>query len=1042
MSLQKHFTLFVLLLSAAASAMQAQTVRGAINGIVSDSARKPVAGATVEILNEDTGRITSVKSLANGTYATTFLAPGAYRVAASQQGYLTSAVKLKLAVNQEARVDLALADAARKEQVNVTSDPAVLKTESASVSGVIGTQQIQGLPLDGRNFYELGLLLPGVAPPAQGSSGSLRGDFALNVNGAREDFNLFLLDGVYNSDAKLNGIGVQPPVDGVREFELATSSYDASFGRNAGGQMNVVLRSGTNQVHGTVYEFFRNNKLDSKNYFAPSDAAQKYNRNQFGFSLGGPIAKNRTFFFVDYEARRTREGIVRPTNVPTALERIGDFSQSRSFAVDIFTQQLFPGNKIPVERIHPTARALAALYPMPNRNVASQNFVSSPSLRDRNDHFDVKIDHALTARTEVAGRISMGDRDYYEPFAGSSFPAIPGYGVVIPQRNINAMTSLTHSFTPRFINEMRLGFNRVGRNSNTENAGRNLNQAVGLPTIWSNPRDNGLTSVSITGFSPLGDDYTQPQKSALNTYQLIDQASIVAGRHQLKFGMDIRKLEQNAFRDVQSRGFLNFSGFSGNALAEMLQGVLSASGYARSDNPQYLRTQSYNFFAHDSFRLSSRAILNYGIRYEYNAPGVDKFDRANVYDRLTGGLAAVGKNGFPRGGYNPDRNNIAPRIGLAYSLNPSTVIRAGYGVYFDQGALAPGEGLYFSPPYYNFNLFVALQTYFLNLSNPFPRDYPFPIPGSATAFDRNLRTPYLQHWNFTVERAITKSTTVEAGYVASKGSKLYSWRDINQPRPTNAAQYRRPNFYFDDITLAESRANSNYHSLQVRVQQRMARGVTGMLSYTYAKSLDDTSGFFQSTGDPNFPQNSNDLRAERGRSSFDIRQRAVASYSYDLPFAKGKLWGGWQTLGIWTFQTGRPFTVALNPDFDNSNTGRSVLGFGNNDRPNLIANPNLDNRTAERWFNTAAFAVPARGNFGSAGRNIVDGPGLQTINLSLVKNTVFSDRYNLQFRAEFFNALDRANFGLPDNFVGNPTFGRILTAGDPRRVQLGLKLLF
>jgi hypothetical protein len=1039
----KHLAI-VLFFLFSSTAGWAQTVRGSINGTISDPARKPIPGASVEVRNEDTGRSVTVRSNSgSGSFVSNFLTPGNYRVTASQTGYTSSSVTLKLEVNQEARVDLVLPESSRTDQVTVTSTPSILKTESASVSGVVSTQQIQGLPLDGRNFYELGLLLPGVVPAAQGSSGSLRGDFALNVNGAREDFNLFLLDGVYNSDPKLNGIGVQPPVDGVREFELATSSYDASFGRNAGGQMNVVLRSGTNQVHGTVYEFFRNAAMDARNYFAPQDTTPKYNRNQFGISLGGPIRKNKTFFFVDYEGRRVREGIVRVSNVPTALERAGDFSQSRALAIDIFTQTPFPGNQIPVQRIHPTARALAALYPLPNRSIPTQNFVSAPTLRDRNDQFDVRLDHALSSRTELSGRFSMGDRDYYEPFAGSSFPTIPGYGVVIPQRNINTMAAITHSFTPSLVNELRLGYNRVGRNSNTENAGRNLNQQVGLPTVWTNPRDNGLTAVTVTGFSPLGDDYTQPQRGITNTYQLIDQASWVRNRHILKFGFDIRKLEQNAFRDVQSRGFLNFSGFSGNALSEMLQGVLSASGYARSDNPQYLRTQSYNFFLHDTWRLSSRATLNLGLRYEYNSPGVDKFDRANVYDPLTGTLAAVGKNGFPRGAYNPDRNNIAPRLGLAFSLNNKTVLRAGYGFYFDQGALAPGEGLYFSPPYYNFNLFVALQTYFLNLSNPFPRDYPFPLPGSATAFDRNLRTPYLQHWNFTIERALSKSATFEAGYVASKGTKLYGWRDINQPRPTNAPSYMRPNPYFDDVTLAESRANSNYHSLQARFSQRMTKGLTALVSYTWAKSLDNTSGFFQSTGDPNFPQNSYDLQAERGRSSFDVRHRAVASYSYDLPIAKGnRLLGGWQTLGIWTFQTGRPFTVALNPDFDNSNTGRSVLGFGNNDRPNVIANPTLDNPTADRWFNTAAFAVPTRGTFGNAGRNILDGPGLQTFNLSLVKNTVFSDRYTLQFRSEFFNAFDRANFGLPDNFVGNPAFGRILSAGDPRRIQLGLKLLF
>lgn len=1021
----------------------AQTVRATINGSITDPSGRPLASAKVETENTATGQTATAATSSQGTYFVTGLPPGTYKVTVSAAGFVNTSTTLTLETNQEARVDLALANAARPgDSVTVRGGLGLLKTDSSSVSGVVTSEQIRGLPLDGRNFYELGLLMPGVVPPAQGSAGSLRGDFAFNVNGAREDFNLFLLDGVYNSDPKLNGIGVQPPVDGVREFEFATSSYDASFGRNAGGQMNVVMRSGSNQLHGTVYEFFRNAKMDASNYFAPAGTRPKYNRNQYGFTLGGPIVRNRTFFFVDYEGRQVREGITRVSNVPTALERNGDFSQSQAYAIDVFTQSPFPGNVIPAFRIHPVARALAALYPLPNRNVPGQNYVSSPTLRDRNHQFDARIDHALTRRTSLSGRFSMGDRDYYEPFAGSSYPTIPGYGVVIPQRNINAMVNLTHTFTPTLLNELRLGYNRVGRNSNTENAGRNLNTQVGLPTVWANARDNGLSAVTVRGFSPLGDDYTQPQKSAINSYQLLDHVSWTHGRHLVKFGVDIRKIEQNAFRDVQSRGFLNFSGFSGNALAEMLQGVLSASGYARSNNPQYLRTESYNFFVHDTFRIAPRLTLNLGMRYEYNSPGVDKFDRANVYDPISRSLVAVGTNGVPRGAYHADRNNFAPRLGLAYSITEKTVVRTGYGIYYDQGALAPGEGLYFSPPYYNFNLFVASADYFLNLSNPFPADYPYPIPGSATAFDRNLRTPYMQHWNFTVERALSRSATVEVGYVGSKGTKLYSWRDINQPLPTPAASYLRPNFYFDDITLTESRANSNYHSLQTRYTQRLAKGFSAMASYTFGKSIDDTSAFFQSTGDPNFPQNSYNMAAERGRSSFDVRHRAVVSYSYELPFGRGKLYGGWQTLGIWTFQSGRPFTVALNPDFDNSNTGRSVLGFGANDRPNVTGNPVLANPTPERWFNTAAFAIPPRGTFGNAGRNILDGPGLQTFNLSLIKNTYFTERVNLQFRSEFFNAFNRTNFGLPDNFVGNPTFGQLLTAGDPRRVQLGLKLLF
>jgi hypothetical protein len=425
---------------------------------------------------------------------------------------------------------------------------------------------------------------------------------------------------------------------------------------------------------------------------------------------------------------------------------------------------------------------------------------------------------------------------------------------------------------------------------------------------------------------------------------------------------------------------------------------------------------------------------------------VDAGDRANLYNPATKPLAPVGQHGFPRVGYDPDRNNFAPTIGLAWSPggHSTTVVRAAYGIHYDQSSLAPGEGLYFSAPYYNFNLYFPIQGLVnLSIANPFPNNFPFPYPASATAFQRNLRTPYIQQWNFGIQRQLGKSRVLEVAYVGSKGTRLIDSRNINQPQPSINQQNPGPNPFFSDIDIIESQANSIYHSFQARLEQRLSKGLSALASYTYSKSIDDASGFFSTTGDPNFPQNSYDLSAERGRSDFDIRHRFTLSYAYDLPIARGHRWlGGWQSFGVLTFQTGRPFTVALLKDYDNTNTGIGNLGFGANDRPNVVGNPRLSNPAPQMWFNTRAFAIPPPGRFGNSGRNILDGPGTQTVNFSIVKNTAFTERLTMQFRTEFFNLLDHNNFNQPDNFVGSPTFGQIVSAQDPRRIQFGLKFLF
>lgn len=1020
----------------------AQTWRGTITGAVVDASDARVSGVQVTATSSETSRKRVAASDESGEFSFAALPPGEYRIEAQREGFRTWSQDVIAGVNADIRIEVRLQPGNRTEQVNVSGKAELVKTDAPQLSTLVDNRSLRQLPLDGRNFYELSLLAPGTAPAAQGSAGSVRGDFAIHVNGAREDSNNFLLDGVYNGDPKLNSAGVTPPLDAIREFEILTHSYDASFGRNAGGQINVVLQSGSNAFHGTAWEFFRNAKLDARNFFAPADQpTPRYGRNQFGFTLGGPIRRNRTFFFGDYEGTRTREGITRVTNVPTLAERAGDFTQSASQPINLQTGQPLPF--LPAAFQHPIGRAIVNLYPAPNRNVPGQNYVSSPVARDTTNHFDARLDHSFGTASEFALRYSCADRTLFEPFAGSGFSRVPGYGNNVARRAQNVMASETHVFTPSFLNELRVAYNRIAFGVTQQETQSSLNSQVGLPQPWLNSRDAGLSFISFPGYSPLGHEYNSPQHGVTNTYQLIDQASYTSGRHMLKFGGDIRVLQQNAFRDIQARGLLTFFGITGNPVADALFGIPTVTGIARVDNHQNLRSETYSAFFHDTVRLTPNLSLSAGVRYEFTSPGVDVRDRANVYDPGTGSLVRVGTGGVPRAGFESDRNNFAPRLALAWApQGGSLVFRAAYGVFYDQPALAPSEGLYFSPPYWNFNLYVPLGTTLLSLSDPFPASYPIQLPFSALAIQRDLKAPYAQHWNFNVQRGIARNGVVELAYVGTKGTRLLSARDINQPAPSPGQQYLRPNPRFEDVQILESRANSIYHALQARYQQRLSRGVSALASYTFGKSIDDASGFFASAGDPNFPQNSYDLRAERGRSSFDVRHRLSLSYVWDLPLRGNWLLRGWQTNGVWTLQSGRPFTAALLPDNDNSNTGRTALGFGSNDRPNVLRDPELDNRTPERWFDASAFALPARGTFGNAGRNIIEGPGLQTINASVVKNTALTEQLTLQFRAEAFNLLNHTNLDQPDNFFGSPSFGSVLSAGQPRRLQFGLKLLF
>ena len=616
----------------------------------------------------------------------------------------------------------------------------------------------------------------------------------------------------------------------------------------------------------------------------------------------------------------------------------------------------------------------------------------------------------------------------------------------------------THTFSPTILNEARFGFGRVAFGSFQENQGTSLNQAVGLPELSDNPRDFGLSFITVTGYSPLGDEYNNPQHSVANTFIASDNLTWAHQTHLLKFGGDGHAIQQNAYRDIQSRGLLTFSSsvpITGNALGDLLLGYPIFTGGAQINNAQHLRTRGFSLYFQDTYQLRPNFSILLGVRFEHNSPPFDAFNQAGLYDPASQTILPLGTANMPRSGRYPDWNDWAPRIGFAWSprQNPALVIRAGYGIYYDQSALAPGEGIYFNPPYYNLNFYFPLPGLPLTLDNPFPESFPYPSPPSAQAIQRDLRTPYVQQWNLNVQRELGRRRVLEVAYVGSKGTKLYAGRDINQPLPSPAPYNPRPIFAFADINELEARASSTYHSLQIRFQQNLDFGLAVLAAYTWSRSIDDASDFFTSAGDSNYPQNSYDLRSERGRSNFDLPQRFSLGFSYDIPLGKGhSVWAdkgwltqfmsGWQTLGIVSLQSGRPFTVALLPEIDNSNTGRSSLGFGANDRPNIVGNPSIGSPSPNRWFDTTAFTFPPYGSFGNSGRNILTGPGYQNVNLSLLKNIQFTETKSLQFRFEFFNFLNHPNFDLPDIFLGSPTFGSILSAQSPRHIQFGVKFMF
>lgn len=1047
------------LLLFAVSGGMAQTVDGSIGGLVTDPSGAAVPRAAITAVEASTGIEWKAQTNRSGAYLLPELPAGVYQVSAKADGFRGMVREgVTVQVGLGVLSDFELIVGAPEETITVSADATSMEARSAALGTVISNAFIVDLPLNGRNFLELSMLAAGVSPAAAGSPGSARGRFAFQAAGMRESFNSFVYDGVYAVDPVLNSFTFTPPVDAVREFRVETSNSEAGLGRNAGAQVAVELKRGGNEWHGSAYEFVRNDSLDARNFFAPADQGQpKLRRNQLGGSIGGPIRRNATFFFADYEGLRESRAITRTTNVPTLAERNGDFSNSGLPApINPQTQTPFPNAQLPF--LHPIGQGVASLYPLPNRNVPGQNYVASPTGSDQHDKFDVRLDHRLGGNGLLAGRYSFSDRASLEPYAAANFSSLPGYGNDIAERGQNAMLAHTQGVGVRWFNEARFGYNRIENRTFPQNSGTSLNRTIGLPDFATRQEDLGLTFIEVTGFSSLGDEYNNPQDSTIDSWQISDSVNGTVGNHQLQFGFEQRWVGGDAFRHVLSRGQMGFTNFAftQNALADLLLGLPSFTGGGTGDNDQNQRTWATNLFVQDSWRVQRSLTLTLGLRYEYGQPAYDAFDNAAIFDTASRQFVQLGMNGVPRGGYEPDRNNFAPRIGLAWSPGESrrTVVRTGYGIHYNTSSLATGQGIYFNPPYFNFQLFFPSQQSVIQIHDPWPAGGAAPVPPSATTYDRNLTTSYAQQWNFTLQREAAPGIVVSAGYNGTRGVNLLGARDINQAAPGLAQPNLRPLPFFADINQIESASDSTYHALQLQLRTQMTAGLTGLFNYTWSRSIDNASNFFSSAGDPNFPQDSRNPSAERGRSSFDTPHRFVGSFAYDLPFGKGRRWGpnasgagghlisGWKVNSIVTLQSGQPYSVMLPGELDNSNTGRSIFGFGNGDRPNVAGDPRLSNPDPAQWINPAAFALPAFGTFGNAGRNIVQGPALYNVDLSAVKDTSLGETATLQLRAEFFNALNTPNFQGLNIFFGTPGFGQIASARNGREIQFGIKLLF
>ncbi len=1057
------------LLGLAPTAARAQAT-GSIAGIVTDESGAVLPGVAVEVTNIATGQLRTAVTGADGYYTLRLVQPGSYDVKVTLTGFKPILRKGNLVtVGDTARVDLKMAVGGLEESVTVSGESPLVETSHATLGITIDQQKVVELPLNGRNFTQLGTLIPGVVAPPGGLGGAAGdatpGGFGaatagFNVNGMRNQSNNFLLDGASNNDTFNTGFVMRPPPDAIQEFKIQTHSYNAEFGRNAGSVVNVVTKSGTNALHGAAWEFNRDDALQARNFFAPANQPKpKLKQNQFGGSVGGPVLKNKLFGFGYYEGYRQTRGNTTNVVVLSDAQRTGNFGSTT--IRDPQTGLPFPNNTIPAARISASARELIDQF-VPRANSGASRYVASPDTVDDRDSLGMRFDYQLSQRHSVIGR-------YLQTKTNAETPAITtAIGNTSKATLSDYMGSDTFVLSPHAINVARFSYNRIDAHPAVTSGLNNEDYGINVPN--TNPLAQGLASIALTGFFNLGDAQQPFVKRINDVFQFTDDFTWTRGNHGLKFGADLRKEHMVIAFINRPNGDFTFNGVnSGNAAADFLLGLPSQFRRTTTNQAQDGVGWLYSVYAQDEWRTGTHLTINAGLRYELAQPFVDKNDALNAFHpgvqsqrfpTAPVGLVYPGDPGVPRGTYATDKDNFAPRIGAVWDPvgDGRTTVRAAWGIFYD--ALA-GQGDFFqngvlAPP---FTPLVEVNSppASITLENPLNA-----ITGGATAFPPGLtiigwgedfQTPYAYHFNVTMQRQIENYLGAEIGYVGSRGEHLPIFIEVNPglftPGQTTPSTRLFPAYALVRPTF--SVAKSRYDSLQASVRMRPNRGLNFLAAYTLGHAMDHVSGL-NIGGEPRpvLPVTIGDeasfdraLSFEWGDALFDVRHRFVVSFGAELPTPENMgtvlkhVIGGWQVNGIVQTQTGFPLSVT-NSQLD--------IRFLTN-RPDATCDPNADApHTTDQWFNTSCFVVRPLAQTGErpgdAGRDTIRGPGFSSTDLSLFKNVDFGGGRRVQLRIEAFNLFNQARFNNPSGAINTANFGRITAAADGRVMQLGIKYLF
>ena len=1102
----------LLLSSLTLSALHAQSTKAELFGIVRDPTGLPVRDAAVDLLNVGTDVKLSVTSDSNGTYHFFALSAGSYQIVAVKAGFATLRRDgIVIRVGEQISVDLDLRVGDTSESVVVTAAAPLLQSTRGTASFVVEQKKMVSLPLDGRNYVPLIALSPGVNLPP--------GNLLPRINGSRPRVSEYIYDGVSVLQPEPGQVAYFPIVDAIEEFRVETNSYSAEYGRSNGGVIMVNQKSGSNSLHGTLFEFFRNEALNARNLFATTGPKPRFRRNQYGFILGGPVQKNKTFFFVDWQGTRLDTGVVRTSTVPTSAQKRGIFTQpifdprSTRQTVSGFVRDPFQGNTIPATSLDAAAQAVVNRYPAPNvfvgaNEASTNNYRRVGSDTTAQDQFDLRLDRYFGTRHRVFARYAYL-RDDSEP--ATPFPDGSGtFTAAFIDKTLTRADSVAaeHSWnlTPTSVNQLRFGFTRRGFDRSALNTGQSATQVSQIPNIPLTSFPDVLPTYDVVGLQQLGPPASGNASFTTSVTQFIDNYSFNKGRHSVKIGTDIRLERLDALQPPSPTGNFQFSNIftaglsatgtpianTGNSFASFLTGQVTRFSIDAQSETLRPRAKIAEFFFQDDWRATQRLSVNLGVRYTLNFPSTVAGDQGAVFNLQTQKLDYFGKNGFPRDARDLEKKNFGPRIGLAYKITDSLVVRSGYSMTWIEQA---GITTPFTTPLFPFIQTLGQQT--LDNINPAfvlsqgPSIVPQP-PGPDAGLgqgvfgvQRDNGSGYAQQWNLSLQKTFGANWSVEAGYLGSKLTRL-GVPDINLNQltveqlklgsqltqqvanpffgqipantslgtPTIArAQLLRPFPRFTTVTLYRNNiGHSTYHSFQSRVEKRFSRGLTFSLAYTFSRLIDDAGAVFDSavlTGPvANFQAaDSFNKRLEKDVSTGNVPHIFSSGAVYELPFGRGRahaltgwrdlLAGGWQLAGIVRSQSGSPIAVTQATNLN------AFAGFGIQ-RPNLIANPNLssDERSTARYFNTAAFTQAPQFTIGNSSRNPVSGPGYRAADVMVGKAFAITERFRTEFRAEAFNLTNTPPLGNPNPSFGNAAFGSITTALDPRVFELVLKLHF